>query len=1782
MSETIELDVRPGSGIDLDHNEYVRAIFEREMGVTLHNLLAGSPRDEAMRNLTKEAANLYAKRVLRELIQNAFDGAAGAEEPRLLVRLDLRQGTHGTLSVANNGQGFTRANVDAIVSPAMSNKTPGNFIGHKGLGFRSVELLSDDAQIFSMRGQGIAGSMFFDGFRFRFADAEDEQAWLASQGEVRHADQIVGRVHRLQLPVAIDGFDADAASFAGAGFATLIRLPLRDANAAGRAAEELRLLFDEKAPIVLFLNRLHSLMIERIDTDGKAEVRVLNRRAKPIGVGNRGRNFVLEEVVVDSHRFLVGRMDVDNATFRESVARSVQQRHPVDRWLEWKGVPQVSVALPLSNDARSGNYYAFLPMERAAPFMGCLDAPFYPDADRRDLDLSVSLNSFLLDQAAELCLAIAGTLADGGETTPELVGAAVDAIAWIDERNRIFEACERLDVEVGSLMLPSMRRPRTPKRWARLDEIYDWDDERYRIIHRSWLVRVCDLPMLPRRLGEARMRALDEFVDDTEFLLVAPAETWAEWVPTLAEDLARRRKLVRRDWENFYTDLASAPGVLPHLRGKKIFRLADGTLARANGEDAADESELFINPVAEQVRRRRKRLSGTALFPPESISKKMVFADPDLTWPPTVTKPFFDTQLATEYSLPRVLSKVGKLLGRRPRQASIIAALGWAFAAYKSLRTPEMEQALRTANLSIPLEGGGRKSAASVYFGTGWRDTKGDLLAEFLEVAPEGARSLKNLRDGLLTSWDKWPLKEKGTATEWVHFMRLLGVRDGLIAVRHSSIAKPMQDWVRFRSSDETPLAIEQTIGPWWRQAVRKANPAFGFRYQSGSYQTGDSLYSFPGQAEHASMSPEAKFLFARLIAHALADLPPRFLITVLHRTGGNSDSVSLASPLAAFLRLAEWVPVGGADEVAWRQPNRCWYAPRSEQLPRFVAKMARSVRDIFDGSQSGREFAVGKLGLRLWSDASSAIWRIDDLGQVLRGGIAESDHDTFRKVYREAWEDWHQSSPRPPLPATLTLAVQSFGRPTPLPITSEEARPALFVADGSDAMREQLITALGHMVLTVPAGVAQDAAHALSQSYGGEFRLLSDADLVVRADGQVVIPTEDIAPLVAPGLEWLAEIAVLVLEFNEGLSNRNTARSRQTLYNDFRRLRLVTASQITVEVNGLEGPLPEVLDGVLAVPDAELPTIVVETDSPELDWSVLARISRALPVALGRLSLGMPFRVAFLEIDRIQRGGPGTLERPRDEEVALALGHPLVRVQEIYRSLRSTGKRLLDWLVPAAHALFGEKAANALLDREDLLLEDEEVVGVLVGAGAPSDIARQTIAICRDAEGLDDVRRSMGIGFVEFNRSLQALGRQPLRFEQRLRAMFEKRKEARRNELQVQVRDAFMGTFDSDGDLATYNELKRLDWATFDPDWPGLQDELTDEVIDARFTTQAARFLHSLSDSHGQALDEVRQRNRSIVLPVTERLRPIVAAWVDKAPSRLLPSAWNLASELLTRELMATGLLDFRVLDEASVPGVFARAKLWPSGMPTSSVLSELGLCADDLEVRANEEEKRRQEDLKAKRTITFGTTPIDGGGEHPLDGVAKALETSLISKAFQLRSGKASLRPFTDGGGSGGPRGKGRRGKEPEYLSEEQRTLLGFAGELAAYHYLKKNVRNFMDEYWISSMGRRYLTLEATDDVDGYDFHVRRSRGPDLFFEVKAHTGDPGYIDLEPSQVGAGISMADGSNGIWSILYVPYVKNPDLITVHELQNPFSADGHSLYRQVGRQAVRLEMRRTS
>ncbi len=63
---------------------------------------------------------------------------------------------------------------------------------------------------------------------------------------------------------------------------------------------------------------------------------------------------------------------------------------------------------------------------------------------------------------------------------------------------------------------------------------------------------------------------------------------------------------------------------------------------------------------------------------------------------------------------------------------------------------------------------------------------------------------------------------------------------------------------------------------------------------------------------------------------------------------------------------------------------------------------------------------------------------------------------------------------------------------------------------------------------------------------------------------------------------------------------------------------------------------------------------------------------------------------------------------------------------------------------------------------------------------------------------------------------------------------------------------------------------------------------------------------------------------------------------------------------------------------------------------------------------------------------------------------------------------------------------------------MTDEQRSLLGFAGEFAAYHYLRRAAPGFADEHWVSSLGRRYLGLALHESMTT----VRTSICPDRVF--------------------------------------------------------------------------------
>ncbi|MEV5748057.1 hypothetical protein AB0L00_09585 [Actinoallomurus sp. NPDC052308] len=189
----------------------------------------------------------YRDRVIVELAQNAADAAARAGVPGR-IRFTLRD---GILSAANVGAPLDAAGVEALSTlRASAKRDDAHAVGRFGVGFAAVVAVSDEPAIVSGAGPAVAWSAE------RTRAAAEPVPALAAE-----LDRRGGHVPVLRLP-----FVAPAAPVPE-GYDTLVRLPLRDADAEGLVR---RLLVETGPALLLSLPALAEITI---DVDG--DVRTL-------------------------------------------------------------------------------------------------------------------------------------------------------------------------------------------------------------------------------------------------------------------------------------------------------------------------------------------------------------------------------------------------------------------------------------------------------------------------------------------------------------------------------------------------------------------------------------------------------------------------------------------------------------------------------------------------------------------------------------------------------------------------------------------------------------------------------------------------------------------------------------------------------------------------------------------------------------------------------------------------------------------------------------------------------------------------------------------------------------------------------------------------------------------------------------------------------------------------------------------------------------------------------------------------------------------------------------------------------------------------------------------------------------------------------------------------------------------------------------------------------------------------------------------------------------------
>lgn len=340
---------------------------------------------ESLRSLNEIIGTQYGDRVLFELLQNAHDAHEAGDKGEVAIRLFVTNDQKGVLLVANKGRPFSDSNFEAVRNIGTSDKEIGEGIGNKGLGFRSVEALTDDVHIFSA-GAEMPAPMF-KGYCFRFASTGEIAAQLADIGaSPQVAAKVAADIPRYLIPVPVSEQSDDLRRLASEGYATVVCLPLASSRA-----------------------------VEPIMRDPSSSIR-------------------MQRVTLsDGSAFLVVRQTLEKDVVLAAVTKSIPAAPPIKRWLSWKGDAVVSIAVCLDK-AVAPRLYNFLPMDDHAvsPMAGHIDAPVFADIDRRTIKPDLPLNQLLIetaaDTAAKACLAIVE------ENLAVPPSAVVDMAAWSGAR----------------------------------------------------------------------------------------------------------------------------------------------------------------------------------------------------------------------------------------------------------------------------------------------------------------------------------------------------------------------------------------------------------------------------------------------------------------------------------------------------------------------------------------------------------------------------------------------------------------------------------------------------------------------------------------------------------------------------------------------------------------------------------------------------------------------------------------------------------------------------------------------------------------------------------------------------------------------------------------------------------------------------------------------------------------------------------------------------------------------------------------------------------------------------------------------------------------------------------------------------------------------------------------------------------------------------------------------------------------------------------------------------
>ena len=1759
MSGRAERDSQPSDSLPAKNlRRQVRAVLEHAVDAHRKNIKVY----ESLRNLNEVVGTEYGDRVLYELIQNAHDAHRSGDRGRIAVSLTIRSESDGTLYVANGGDGFRWKDVDAIMNLATTAKEIGESIGNKGLGFRSVEALTDDVRIFSRRNR--EDSKSFDGYCFRFAEWGEIEELLLADGVDKATARIVARtVPRYLVPRPLTEQPDKVVSYARRGYASVIVLPLRTAESIELARQQVQALAELDVPLLLFLDRIADFRIDVEFPDGSVQQRRLSRRQSRLGSVPGIAGCRLHEVRVgEDRRFLVVQREVDKARVLDAVKRSIPRAPQIKRWLEWKGQPTVSVAIGLSPGAlAAGRFYNFLPMgdTAVAPLHGHLDAPIFADIDRRDADFDLPLNAALMTAMAEACAHAALYLA--GQAVIKIPQRPVfDLVAWTGKHAGKLDAA--LD-GMGSSLADASIVPVVAVdgvRWASLTETKLWPKGSFSLMKALEVAKRTGARLVSPEIDGERLHRLKTMAVRKYLDLAPSGPRLAQWSERFARSLSDRQA-APRTWSRFYEDLnrvfEAADEELNALAGKAIILDRSKQLRPAGGHGGASGTNLFVR---DESTRRRRAKDGVPL-PPATLTRRYRFVEEKISFRRDTLNAFIDAGLVRQYDPVEALAGLGSALGKRANDNRRWEALTWAFSVSRSAGTG-IQEALWSAQLQVPTLSGW-KPATQTAFSSSWTPV-GQTLENFLVEAADTSPDCKRAQDELLADFADWPPVPGGTKRQWVEFLKLLGVVDGL-----QPVAAAMQErgegwsWNNLVRNGDSKQGLD---GDWCREASRST-----FGYPNTIYRKRGEAWRLPGQIEHAELSEVGKELFHELAFRHLEACGDKYITFDVGRFDRSSrywELKTLPTPLATFLRSKAWIAVSTDEEPQFRKARECWAArTKRDRPPRFMERIYDTVSELVQGSEEFADLVFGDaLGLRDWHSPDTTVERLQVLA-VVASSLGTHERSDFRKEYRRAW--LNVSGTDTPLPHELELAViRDRGLET---LTGDpETAPRVIVTQNAQESTARILSSAGHALLDVGEASTERVAERLAATGAFTPRGIDGNGVRLLVDGEPFVPRSSDPQLSSLQLEWLPEVVLLGHEILAERLERGVQRA--TVERRVRAIRVRRCRSITLVVDENEVS-PRGAMNWYGFEHDELPTLILSENVP-LSWLTLSRdLSRTVERFLDT-------RFRFLEpllLRLFQSQDGDSLHPPSDEDLAAALRCDAASLQEHRAALRTDLGHVLHLLTPVV-AYFGDIELARQLERDAERGREQFDVPAWLGSWFPLSEPAPTdlIAACERASNRAALRRELEMDYERFNRVLLALGESALSNEDKLRSMYEAYLRRMGPGILERLRRRHATDFREERDLTVYVARKSLAFLEFDPRWILTRESLDNKIVEAHVARLLDEILGQDEEIDLPSSRGLLDKNHKSVREFASRAIPVVGAWCRRN-GIAVPDPWRSEEpQAVTRHLENSGLLDFDPVEKQRIPALCHRAGCWPEGMAQSLETGALGLDPATVEAEAKRRQRERERKIIEERSIDFAGKRLDPGDPSFAEAFQRLAEQNIAAdEGWFERSRRPRLAEFGEMDGGGGGAG-GEKGRRRQQLPEDQRQAMGLASEWLVFQYLRRRYGEAVDETcWVSRNRARFFGGDEGDDSAGYDFCVKTPQA-EWFYEVKSSLADAGEFELTPNEMRVAAGVPARGHRRYRILYVPFVFSPDRWMVLELPNPMGEGSRNQFTQVGRGSVRF------